>query len=231
MIVVAVKPQSVHREVTVEYRERFMQMLPQICKQAEVACRMLGVEARQEFVQSVIADAFVAFARLAELGRVNIAYPTPLAQFAIRHVRSGRIVGTPRNVQDVGSKYGQVAQGIRVQRLDRRYADGCWREILVEDHRTGPAETAAARLDIAAWFASLPLRNRAVASALASGDGTGEVAAANGLSESRVSQLRNELQTSWLSFQNELPEVLARRTRPVSARTNTPDCCAGQSTI
>ena len=92
--------------------------------------------------------------------------------------------------------------------------------------RAGPAETAAARIDIAAWFASLPRRNRAVASALASGDGTGDVAAANGLSESRVSQLRNELRISWLVFQGELPEVLARRGRSLPVRKVASALCA-----
>ena len=82
--------------------------------------------------------------------------------------------------------------------------------------RAGPAETAAARIDIAAWFASLPRRNRAVASALASGDATGDVAEKYELSKSRVSQLRNELRISWLDFQGELPPVLARRAGQVT---------------
>ena len=224
MIVIA-KPSGSNRcAVTAEHRARFTKMMPQICRQAQVASRKLDAEARQEFVQGVVVAAYAAFVRLIELGKDAVVYATPLAQFSIRQVRCGRSVGSKLATLDVCSRYAQITRRFQVQRLDKRYVDGQWKEILVEDHRTGPAETAAARLDIAAWFASLPLRNRAVASALASGDGTGEVAAANGLSESRVSQLRNELRTSWLSFQNELPEVLARRARSVPARRATPDC-------
>lgn len=201
------------RPVIASHRERFVDMLPQIRQQAQVACRGLGAEARQDFVQGVMAAAFVAFIRLVQLGKEDVAYPTPLAQYSIRQVRCGRSVGTTLNVQDVGSKHAQLAQRIQVQRLDWRYADGRWREVLVEDHRAGPAETAAARIDIADWFRSLPVRNRRIAWALASGYSTGDVAAKYGVSRARVSQLRNELRTSWLDFQHELPAVLARRVR------------------
>jgi len=216
MIVIARMPQTVRCEVSAEHRDRFLEMLPQICKQAGVACRMLGTEAKEEFVQSVVAAAYAAFIRLVELGKEDLAYATPLAQFGIKHVRCGRIVGTPRNVQDVGSKYGQIARGFLFERLDRRYGNGLWKEVLVEDHRAGPAETAAARIDIDDWFRLLPVRSRRIAKDLASGEATGDVAKKYELSKSRVSQLRNELRTSWLGFQGELPEVLARRARQAS---------------
>ena len=211
MIVIATKPQTVRCEVSAEHRDRFLEMLPQIRRQALVASRKLGAEAQQEFVQSVVAAAYNAFVRLVELDKEDLAYATPLAQFGIKHVRCGRSVGTRLNAQDVGSRYAQIARGILVERLDRQYADGRWREVLVEDHRSGPSEIAAARIDIDDWFRLLPVRNRRIAKDLASGEATGDVAEKYELSKSRVSQLRNELRTSWLVFQGELPEVLARR--------------------
>jgi len=216
MIVIARMPGSNRCTVDSEHHDRFLEMLPQIRRQALAACRRLGAEAQQEFVQSVVAAAYAAFFRLVELGKEDIAYATPLAQYGIKHVRCGRIVGTPRNVQDVGSKYGQIVQGIRVQRLDRQYADGQWKEILVEDHRSGPSEIAAARIDVSEWFRLLPVRNRRIAKDLAYGNATDDVAEKYELSKSRVSQLRNELRTSWLDFQGELPEVLARRAHQAS---------------
>ena len=60
----------------------------------------------------------------------------------------------------------ELAEAFSIQRLDRRYADGQWKEILVEDHRAGPAEVAAARIDIVNWFDSLPVRKRRIAQAL-----------------------------------------------------------------
>jgi len=231
MIVIATLPRSNRCTVTAEPRDRFLMMLPQICKQAEVACRGLGAEAKQEFVQSVVAAAYAAFDRLVELGKEDIAYPTPLAQYGIRHVRCGRSVGTRLNVRDIGSRYAQIARGFLVERLDRRYGNGLWKEVLVEDHRAGPAETAAARIDLDDWFRLLPVRNRRIAWALASGDATGDVAEKYELSKSRVSQLRNELQTSWLDFQGELPDVLARRAGSIPTCRTTPACCDSQSTV
>ena len=211
MIVIAKTPRTDRGKVTAEHRERFLMMMPTIRRQALVACRGLRAEAQAEFVQAVIAAAFVAFARLVELGKEDVVFPTALARYGVLHVRYGRSVGTRLNVQDVGSTYGQSSRRCLVQRLDRRYANGMWNEVLVEDHRAGPAETAAARIDIDDWFGSLPKRNRRIALALALGGATSDVAEEYAISWSRISQLRQELRCSWLDFQGELPEVLARR--------------------
>lgn len=230
MIVIATLPRRQHFPVTAEHRNRFLELLPRIRRQAQSASRRLRAEAQQEFVQAVIAAAYVAFVRLIELDKEDIVYSTPLAHYAILHVRSGRTIGSRLNVQDISSRYGHSARRCLIQRLDRRYADGRWREVLVEDYRTGPAETAAARIDVSDWFRSLPARTQRIAFALAFGDATRDVAATYGLSASRVSQLRNELRTSWLGFQGELPPVCARRTRSVPAHRVTSNVCAGQIT-
>ena len=62
--------------------------------------------------------------------------------------------------------------------------------MLVEDRRAGPAETAAARLDLTAWLGTLSKRNRLIAKALSMGETTGDVARRYALSPGRVSQLR-----------------------------------------
>ena len=231
MIVIATPSGSKRCTVIEKHREQFLQMLPQIRQQASMACRRLGAEARQEFMQGVLADAYAAFFRLVELGKENVAYATPLAQYAIRRVRCGRCVGSQLATLDVCSRYAQITRRFQVDGLDRRDANGMWKEVLVEDHRAGPAETAAARIDIDDWFWSLPKRNRRIAQALASGDATSDVAEEYGLSWSRISQLRQELRRSWLDFQGELPEVLARRTRSMPARRVMPALCAGRSTV
>ena len=67
--------------------------------------------------------------------------------------------------------------GFTVERLDQRDPQtGIWNEQLVEDRRAGPAETATARLDLAAWLRSLSKRNRRIARALSVGETTGDVA-------------------------------------------------------
>ena len=210
-------------QVTEEQREQFLEMLPQIRRQALVAYRGLGAEAREEFVTAVLAAAFIGFARLVELGKTDIIYSSPLAKFAIKHVNSGRSVGTPINRQDLCSSYGRCHRGVRVQRLDQRHADGQWKEILVEDRHTRPADVAAARVDIASWFDSLPPSKRRIALALALGDATSSVAARYGLTSSRISQLRRELAESWGLFQGELPLSSARTTGLSPTRRLAPD--------
>ncbi len=71
----------------------------------------------------------------------------------------------------------------------------------MEDHRSGPAETAAARIDVAAWFHALSPQNRRIAQALALGEPTAEVARQFGVSPGRISQLRVDFRRSWEQLQ------------------------------
>jgi hypothetical protein len=187
-----------------EWHQPFLAMLPAIERQAKIAFRHLDPEARADAVQEVVAYAITAFVRLVDLGRADLAYPTPLATFGIRQFRAGRRVGTKSNANDVGSPYAQVARGIQVGRLDHRDKEtGEWREILLEDRRAGPAETAAARIDFAAWLKSLPRRYRRIATILATGETTKKVARRFRVSPGRVSQIRRELLDAWNRFQGE----------------------------
>ncbi len=78
-----------------------------------------------------------------------------------------------------------------------------WHEAIVEDHHAGPAETASARIHLAGWLRSLPGRNRRIAGALSLGESTKDVASRFRVSPARVSQLRRELEASWLGYHGE----------------------------
>ena len=146
----------------------FLEMLPQICQQARSAFRFADPEAQEELVAEVVANACCAVERLVERGKAELAYPTPLAQFAIRQVCDGRLVSTKLNGRDVSSRYAQLANGITVERLNQiDHEQGEWREILLEDRQAGPAEIAAARIDVADWFKSLARGKRKIAKTLA----------------------------------------------------------------
>ena len=150
--------------------ERFLAMLPRIRRQASLAFRHLGTEARHELTQETVANAFCAFVRLARRGKLDLAYPTPLAQYAIRQVRDGRRVGGRQNAQDILSPSAGRLHGFTVERFDQKDPQtGIWNEQLVEDRRAGPAQTATARLDLAAWLRTLSKRNRQIAKALSWG--------------------------------------------------------------
>jgi hypothetical protein len=126
------------------WHEHFLPMLPAIRKQAHVAFRSLDPEARNEAVQEVIANCLVAYERLWKLGKSDVAYPTPLANFAIRQVRAGRRVGGRLNIRDISSLHCRSVKGIRLGRLDRYdQEEEAWLEVLVQDRRATPADVAA----------------------------------------------------------------------------------------
>ena len=190
-----------------DWRQRFMGLLPMILNYVRPAFRELGPEAQAESVQEAVAGAFVAYARLVELGKENLAFATVLARYSVAHVRAGRQVGGRLNAQDVSSKYCQQRKRIRLGRLDRfDPVEGGWEETIIEDHRTPILDQVAFRCDFPAWLDSLPPRDRQVAECLAQGHSTTEVARRFGLSLARVSQLRRELSTSWLAFHGDEEE-------------------------
>jgi hypothetical protein len=102
------------------------------------------------------------------------------------------------------SEHGLNFKRYRVSRLghlDR--TDNGWQEIVVEDRRAGPAETAACRIDFEAWLKSLPRRQRKIALRLAQGESTSGAAKLFGVTAARISQLRVWLRESWERFQGQ----------------------------
>jgi hypothetical protein len=195
-------------QATPSWHQPFVQMLPAIQRHARIAFRHLDAEARAEAEQEVTANALLAFVRLVELGKADLAYATPLAMYGVRQFRAGRRVGGKLNVRDISSRHCQRVKGVQVGRLDHfDEAEGQWKEILLEDRRAGPAETACCRIDFAAWLRSLSHRNRKIATTLATGESTGVTAKRFNVSSGRISQLRRELKESWEAFQGQQAEL------------------------
>jgi hypothetical protein len=187
------------------WHERFLQMLPNIVRHARLRFRGLPPAMREEAILDAVAHAYVAYARLVQLGKEDVAFAAPLARYVVSQYWGGRRVGTRLNVRDVLSGACRKRNGLRIERLDR--FDGTtaqWQEVLVEDRRFGPAEAAAAKLDFAAWLSTLSKRDCQLAEKLATGESTSGAARCFGISEGRVSQLRRELLNSWRLFQGEL---------------------------
>ncbi len=182
---------------------KFETLLPRIQQHAKRAFRRCPCEEREEAVAEVVAHAWIAFSRLMDRGLEHVIYATPLARYAIKRVRAHRCVGCVRNVNDISSTYAQRQHGIHVDRLDQ-YDDraGQWKQLLVEDRRAGPADTAAVRIDFADWLQQLPKRLRRITELLAAGETTGAVARKFRLSSGRISQMRRELRWDWDDFQS-----------------------------
>lgn len=173
-------------------------MLPTIIRYAKIAFRNLDPEARQEAVQNVVTNSCAAVAALARRGKLDLAYPTVLAQYGIKQTRDHRITGGHLSIRDVMSGYCQARKNVKVERLDRfNEDDDAWEETVVEDKTAGPAEIARVRIDFASFLASLPVRLRRIARFLARGETTTAASKKFGCSPGRISQIRVELKRAY----------------------------------
>ena len=53
----------------------FLAMLPTIRRQAQICLRKIRPELRQDLIEEVIANCYVAFVRLVERGKQDVAFP------------------------------------------------------------------------------------------------------------------------------------------------------------
>jgi hypothetical protein len=187
------------------WQNAFLIMLPRIRDAVQVAFRYLPGDDRDEAVQEAVANACVRFARLAERGCVDRAFPTVLARFAVAQVRDGRRVGTRRHSRDICAVPFRRRKPDSCEPSDRpERREGGWEDAIREDGRTAVPDQAGFRIDFPAWLSRLSRRDRQVAQALALGHSTGEVADRFAVSSARVAQLRRELRDSWRRFHGEL---------------------------
>ena len=215
-----------------DWQSGFIELLPQIRTQLRYAFRGLRSEAREDAEAEAIAAAMVAYQRLAERGKADLAYPVPLARYAVAHYRAGRRVGCRWSTTDVLSLSAKKRRGLQLHRFATRpQAERVCFEALVETKRASPADVAGWRLDMAHWLRSLAPRDRAIAVQLAVGERTRDIARRFGLSAGRISQCRRALFHSWRALHGELPPTLAGRARSSSARRVTPALCVGQLTV
>ena len=185
-------------------RQQFLAMVPAISAHARFTFRRVKPEAREELVQEVLANCLVAFDRLTKMGKIELAFPGPLARLAVAQVRYGRRVANRLNIDDVTSEYAQRRQGFVVERLDRHNErHGGWQEIVVEDRRATPADLAAIRIDFQTWLGRLTAQQRRIAKRLATGEQGSVVARRLHLSAGRISQVRQSLEALWNDFQRQ----------------------------
>ena len=138
------------------WHRQFLALLPQIVTHAKIAWRHVRGQDRQDKIQETVANALVAFRRLVQLNKVDLAYPSVLARYAVAQIRDGRLVGSRMNVKDVSSPYCQRVKNVVMERLDRYDPEeDSWTEVVVEDKTAGPDEIARTRIDFADWLASL----------------------------------------------------------------------------
>ena len=187
------------------WQTNFVGMLPEIEQRLRRAFRQLDPASKDEAIGEGVLHALLAYSRLHEQRREQVATPASLAFYSARAVRRGRPAAGKMNGQDVLSRYAQVGHNIQVD-----HSKGEWIEALVEDKRASVPDQVSVRLDFASWFATLTMRMKEIAKDLAFGCSTAEVARKYGLTASRISQMRRLLEESWLVFQQELAAAPAQ---------------------
>ena len=189
---------------TNEWQDRFVEMLPEIKRWLRIAFCRLAFESREDAIAEGIAHCLLAYVRLHEQGRTEVANASSLAWYSSRQVKRGRPAVGRMNSKDPLSRYAQVGNGNRFARQN-----GEWIDTLAEDKRASVPDQVAAKMDTRAWFATLTKRMKEIAKDLACGCSTSEVARKYGVTAGRISQLRRVLEESWAAFQQEAAPAVA----------------------
>jgi hypothetical protein len=179
------------------WQREFVDMLPEIKKWLRLAFCRLANEAREDAIEEGVVHSLLAYVRLHEQGRTEVATASSLAWYSSRQVRRGRPAVGRMNGKEPLSRYAQVGSGIRLERQN-----GEWIDKLVADKRASVPDQVAAKLDVRAWFGTLTKRMKEIAKDLACGCSTSEVARKHGVTAGRISQLRRVLEESWAAFQH-----------------------------
>jgi hypothetical protein len=181
-----------------DWQTAFVEMLPEIKKWLRLAFCRLAIEAREDAMAEAVAHCLLAYVRLHEQGRTQVATPSSLAWYSSRQVRRGRPAVGRMNSKEPLSQYAQLGSGNRFARQN-----GEWIDTLAEDKRATVPDQVAAKMDTRAWFATLTKRMKEIAKDLACGCSTSEVARKYGVTAGRISQLRRTLEESWVAFQGD----------------------------
>jgi integrase len=122
MIAIAGNP--IRKACACRRNDKFLTMLPAIREQAQFAFRNVPVEAREEQVQEVVATAYGMFNTLASRGKINLAYATPLAKFAIwlGNIVSGLATTGVRISELAALRWNDVSDDLQIiQIVDERH--------------------------------------------------------------------------------------------------------------
>jgi hypothetical protein len=183
-------------------------VLPRVEQHVRIHFRDLrSADLREEAVAEAVALAWSWCLRLARRGRDAAAFPSAIATFAARAVRSGRRLCGNEKPKDVLSPLAQRNKGFTVGSLstDVRSGEGLFADALCQNRRTPVPDQVVFRLDFPAWVRTRSRRDRRLIADLMAGERTLDVARRHGVCPARVSQLRRELWADWRRFCEEGP--------------------------
>ena len=216
----AALPQLSEKRSLDQLHADFLQILPRIETHAQIRFRYLRCPGkRADAIAETIAVAWKWFLRLVEQGKDVNDFVSTLADYAVRHVRSGRKLCGQERSKDVFSPRCQRINGFKIESLpgstrchhEAFYSDphgqdqmDAFEERLRDNTQSPVPDQAAFRIDYPAWLTQLGDRKRRIAEDMALDLATQELAAKHKVSPGRISQLRREYQSDWLRFCREV---------------------------
>jgi hypothetical protein len=180
----------------------FLRLLPRIELHARVYFRHLKCPHRKaEAIAEVVALSWKWFLRLAEKGKDAGQFPTALASFAARAVKSGRRLCGQERAREAMSSQAQQRHHFMVGKLPdfSTLRENPLAEALAENTVSPVPDQVAFRVDFPRWRRSRS-RDRRVIDALMAGGRTLDVARHFNISPGRVSQLRRVFAADWERF-------------------------------
>lgn len=181
----------------------FLALVPVVRRHGQVFFRHLKCHARREdAIAEMVALCWRWFLRLKQRGQDPAQFPSALASFAARAVRSGRRLAGMDRPKDLLSPLAQLRHGFSVCSIPAGSTlMGNLIDQALQDNRRSPIpEQVSFRLDFPAWVRTRTARDRWVIADLMVGERTMAVAAKYGLTAGRVSQLRRNFLEDWIRF-------------------------------
>jgi hypothetical protein len=190
----------------------FLAILPRIERHGSVYFRYVKDACRkEEFIAEMVALAWKWCIQLSQHGKDVTRFPSALASYAARAVRSGRRLCGQEKGKDVLSPLAQRRHGFTTSAIpDVSSLHGNALDDALADNTVTPVDDQVAfRLDFPAWLETYDERNRHVILDLMAGERTLDVADHHRLSPGRISQIRRLFHRSWLRFHGEPAEAAA----------------------
>jgi hypothetical protein len=182
---------------------RFAVILPRIEHHARIVFRQEKCPGRRaDRIAEVVGLCWKWFVRLDQCGKDGSAFPSRLADYAARAVRSGRRVCGQEKAKDALSPRAQQRHGFYVGKLPDVSTESAnpLTEALTDNTVSPVPDQAAFRCDFPAWRKTHTARHRRLIDLMLRGERTQDLAQQFGTSESRISQLRREFLEDWLRF-------------------------------
>jgi hypothetical protein len=193
----------------------FLVILPRIEAHGQICFRDVKCpDRKQDFICEMVGLSWKWFLRLVEKGRNPLDFPSALATYAARAVKSGRRL-TGQEGKDAMSILAQHRHRFKVESLPtstrRCFEDvhlsvhgqqalDAFEERLRDNTMTPPPDAAAFRIDFPAWLRTRTERDLRLIEDMMNDERTTDLAKKHGLTAGRVSQLRREFHDDWERF-------------------------------